>query len=418
MDSLSVIKLFRSQCKNVLVFNEIKGGYIDNSLQRGKTDVLMPLAGQPIHINSHDCAQNIFSVFMDTGMRSRKLGSMERWLLEVSKYVDLTVAYRGIESKDFLEQLEANRIRCLIRPSIWRLIRELKSKRYNIIHTHFSPFCYRTALIGRILGYRTIIKTLHSSLGHLSALHQIKLRLLLSLFSDILTVSRSLKQQVIRYSLKKPLRVHPIPLGIDLDGFRCAHRDASEYGIPKDAFLVGTVSRSVPIKGIPHLLEALAALCRKYPRIYGLLVVPGVEYEKNLQYLAQENLTERVRLLGVREDIANILASMDLFVLPSFSEGLPLALVEAMAMGLPCCGSRVEGIVEILSQSPFVQEILFEPGDAQAIVRCVENLLDGKDPRDLGAVNQRIVEENYSLEYCVSNLVTFYHCLLGVEVQK
>ena len=355
---------------------------------------------------------------MDTGMRSNKLGSMERWLLEFSKYVDLTVVYRGIESKDFLEQLEANSIRYLIRPSIWRLIRELRVKRYNIIHAHFGPSCYRTALVGRILGYRKIIKTLHSSLGHLSSLHQIKLRLLLSLFSDILTVSSSLKRQVIRYSLKKPSKVHPIPLGIDLDRFRWTRRDSSDYGFPDNAFVVGTVSRSVAVKGIPHLLEALTALCRKFPHIYGLLVVPGVEYEQNLQYITQENLTERIRLLDVREDIADILVNMDLFVLPSLSEGLPLALVEAMASGLPCCGSRVEGIEEILSQSPFAQEILFEPGEAQTIVGCVENLLNKKDLQDLGAVNRRIVEENYSLDHCVSNLVTFYHDLLGSKVRK
>ena len=355
---------------------------------------------------------------MDMGMRSNKLGSIERWLLEVSKYVDLTVVYRGIESKDFLEQFEANHIRYLLRPSIWRLIRELKSKRYHIIHTHFGPSCYRTALIGRILGYRKIIRTLHSSLGHLSALHQIKLRLLLSLFSDILTVSRSLKQQVIRYGLKEPSKVFPIPLGIDSNRFRCARRDASDYSIPKDAFVIGTVSRSVPIKDISHLLEALAALCRKYPRIYGLLVVPGVEYEQNIHYVTHSGLTDRIHLLGVREDIANILASIDLFILPSLSEGFGLALTEAMAMGLPCCGSKVEGIEEILSQSPFAQEILFEPGDAQAIVRCVENLLNKKNLRDLGAVNRRIMEENYSLEHCASNLVALYHDLLGVEVQK
>jgi glycosyltransferase involved in cell wall biosynthesis len=378
----------------------------------------MQQASQQNHITAHDCAKDLISVFMDTGMSSKKLGSMERWLLEVSKYVGLTVMYRSIESKDFLEQLEANHIRYIIRPSIWRLIRELKSKRYNIIHTHFGPSCYRIALVGRILGYRKIIRTLHSGLGHLSALHQIKLRLLLPLFSDILTVSRSLKQQVIRYRLKKPSRIYPIPLGIDLDRYGYARRDVSDSGIPKDAFVIGTVSRSVPVKGIPHLLEALAILCRKHTHVYGLLVVPGVEYEQNLQNITQENLTERIRLLGVREDIANILASIDLFILPSFSEGSPLALVEAMAAGLPCCGSRVEGIEEILSQSPFAQEILFEPGDAQAIVRCVENLLNKKGLQDLGAVNLRIVEENYDLEHCISNLVAFYHDLLGAKAQK
>ena len=378
----------------------------------------MHQVNRPIHIAADNGANCLVSIFMDMGMRSKKSGSIERWLLELSQYVDLKVVYWGIESKDFLEQLEANHIQYLIRPSIWQLIRELTARRYNIVHAHFSPSCYRTALVGRILGYRKIIKTFHSSLGHLSSLHRIKLRLLLVLFSEILTVSSSLKRQVMRYSLKKPSKVHSIPLGIDLDKFRRTHRDTSDYGFPNNAFIVGTVSRSVPVKGTSHLLEALAILCRKCPDIYGLLVVPGVEYEQNLQYITQENLTERIRLLGVREDIANILAHIDLFVLPSLSEGLPLALIEAMAAGLPCCGSRVEGIEEILSQSPFAQEILFEPGEAQTIVGCIENLLGKRDLEDLGVVNRRIVEENYSLDHCVSNLVTFYHDLLGVKAQK
>lgn len=129
-----------------------------------------------------------------------------------------------------------------------------------------------------------------------------------------------------------------------------------------DAFTLGHVGRFNSQKNHPFLLEIFAALLKREPNAVLLLVGGGADQEK-IQAKAQTmGLTDHIRFLGVRSDVANLMQAMDIFVFPSLFEGLPVTMVEAQAAGLPCVISNqippecilTEGLVEIcaLQSSP------------------------------------------------------------------
>ena len=109
------------------------------------------------------------------------------------------------------------------------------------------------------------------------------------------------------------------------------------------------------------------------------------EEEENLRRLASElGIADRVRLLGLRDDIDRVLAAGDLFVQPSLSEGLPLAVLEAMSAGLPIVATRVGGVGEAVVDGE--TGLLVEPGDAPGLALAVRRLLD--DPIALASFGE------------------------------
>jgi glycosyltransferase involved in cell wall biosynthesis len=110
-----------------------------------------------------------------------------------------------------------------------------------------------------------------------------------------------------------------------------------------------------------------------------------------------------IEFLGYRTDVPSILSMSDIFVLPSYSEGLPNALMEAMAAGCACVASGVGGVVELLSANE--AGLTVPPGDGAALRGAIEKLLDDPDLRSrLGARARRVIEEGYRLEQSADRL--------------
>ena len=125
--------------------------------------------------------------------------------------------------------------------------------------------------------------------------------------------------------------------GIDADRFiynendRNAVRD--ELGIVDSDILLGTVGRLTAVKNFPFIINMLKDLPDNYK-----LIIAGIGEDEDLlkQLIADNNLESRCKLLGIRKDIPQLLSAMDVFLLPSFSEGMPFSVIEAQASGLPC----------------------------------------------------------------------------------
>ncbi len=198
-------------------------------------------------------------------------------------------------------------------------------------------------------------------------------------------------------------------VGVDLKKPRAGtdSREAlrRELGIPGDAYVllsVGEVNRN---KNQASVLRALAKTGDR--RIWYVICGKGVSLEEDKALARKLKLEDRVLFVGYREDIEQFYAMADLFVFPSFREGLPVALMEAMAAGLPCVASRIRGNVDLLPESG----LLFEPGDTEALSRLVLRCM-GENLREEIERNARHLE-SFSLEAVGAQMEKIYAEALG-----
>lgn len=140
----------------------------------------------------------------------------------------------------------------------------------------------------------------------------------------------------------------------------------AEFGIPSTVVLIGNVGNLYPVKGQKHLIAAFARLLKSHPESRLVLVGRGGE-ETSLRKQVQDlEIPEgRIIFTGFRNDIENILNGLNLYVQPSLSEGHPLAVLEAMSLGIPVVASEVGGIPELFERGLY--GTLVSPGSSEAL---------------------------------------------------
>lgn len=210
----------------------------------------------------------------------------------------------------------------------------------------------------------------------------------------------------------RPERLRVIPNGIDLTRFRppadradAARAARERLGIPKDALVLGCVGRLDPQKAPLVLLEAFARL----ERPEAVLVFAG---EGPLEAALRERaapLGERVRLLGFRPDVPEVLAALDVFCLPSRWEGFGLALAEALACGLPAVASAVDSLPEVLGPAG----LLVPPDDPAALADALERLLSDPALRASLAAAAPVQAARFDLQVMRAAYVALYEELLA-----
>ena len=255
----------------------------------------------------------------------------------------------------------------------------LRSHRIQVAHSHEFGMAVYGAVAARRAGARHII-TMHGGRYYAEQRRRrLALRWAARRSDALVAVSRATAAD-----LRATLRLGDEAVRVVLNGipFRSGSRAAvrSELALRDDELLLVSVGNLYPVKGHAVLLRALGQLRRSgaLDAVPWRLALAGRgEEEARLRALVRdEGLAERVTLLGYREDVPDILAAADLFVMPSLMEGLPLALVEAMAAGLPVVVSDVGGIPEVAKQGS--EAILVPPGDPAGLAEGLATLM--RDP--------------------------------------
>jgi glycosyltransferase involved in cell wall biosynthesis len=158
-----------------------------------------------------------------------------------------------------------------------------------------------------------------------------------------------------------------VPNGIDLHRFDPSRYDRDRcrkaLGLQPDDFVVGAVARLAPQKNLDHLLRAAKMLIEKRDpsraRIRIIIAGPdGGSKEELIAQAARLGIAKHVRFIGSRSDVPQVLRAFDVFAMPSFHEGTPFALLEAMAMGLPIVASQVGSIPEIIDGNGYLVCVL------------------------------------------------------------
>jgi len=202
--------------------------------------------------------------------------------------------------------------------------------------------------------------------------------------SRITAVSQQARDTLCRHTSIAAERVTVIPNGVNTDRFLPGPRRGllQLVGVPTDAFVVGTVGRLDPVKGHRYLLEAAAEVVKVHPECHFVLVGHGVPaaVQETAWQAARLGLDGRVHVLGAREDVPELLREMDVFVLPSVSEGMSNALLEAMATGLPVVATKAGGSPEVVERGK--SGLLVPRCDSRGLSMAIACLIEDPTLRD------------------------------------
>ena len=224
----------------------------------------------------------------------------------------------------------------------------------------------------------------------------------------IVTTGEKLREQVLREAGMDAARVSSIPTGIDLTRFHPADRDAAraQLSLSPSASIVGIVATLRSWKGHRYLLQALAAMARK--DVLLLIVGDGPQRAAIAALVTELGLEARVTFAGNQEDVSPWMQAMDVFCLPSYAnEGVPQALMQAMACGLAVVSTPVGSIEEIVDDG--VTGVLVPPEDATQLRLAVEGLLGDRPRRDaLGARAAARARERFAEDRMVERMVAVF----------
>jgi glycosyltransferase involved in cell wall biosynthesis len=199
--------------------------------------------------------------------------------------------------------------------------------------------------------------------------------------------------------------------GVDVDAFDLAQAvDKKELGLPLDEPVIIWTGRLDPVKGFEEMLAAFAQIYQKLPAHF--LVVGEGPYRPQVErIIAERNLYDRVHLLGQRDDVPALLKAADLFLFCSRTEGLPNALLEAMAAGLPIIATNVPGCRDLIRHDH--TGWLVPSGSVNHIAQAIIALLNNKlKKQQLGRSARQWVKQNADLRDLIAQQFLFYKSLL------
>lgn len=199
--------------------------------------------------------------------------------------------------------------------------------------------------------------------------------------------------------------------GVDTERFR--PRNEARQGSTAD-LIIGSVTRFSAIKDPLNLVDAFIKICRDGAKPTLVMVGDGELREAALQRLRAAGIDEAARLPGSRDDIPDILHSMDVFVLGSLKEGISNTLLEAMASGLPVIATDTGGNPELVEDG--VNGMLVPPGNADALASAIATYIeDPQKRRNHGQASRRIAVSRFSINTMVDNYRQLYMSELGLQ---
>jgi glycosyltransferase involved in cell wall biosynthesis len=249
-----------------------------------------------------------------------------------------------------------------------------------------------------------------------SAKHDLGYRLMNPVFDLVLTVSEQVRRRCIERDGIASEKVATLYNGVELDSFERPQPSdlRSRLGLDLSSPLVITVGNIRHVKGIDVLIETAALVLRQRADVKFLVVgriSEPVYFEQLRQRIDQLGVHESVRFLGESERISSLLSECDIFFLPSRSEGFSNALIEAMASAIPCVATRVGGNAEAIEDGR--NGYLVETEDpVVAAERIISLLQDCQFAKEMGNAAKRIVEEKFTVEVMIRELVKHYERLL------
>jgi glycosyltransferase involved in cell wall biosynthesis len=239
-------------------------------------------------------------------------------------------------------------------------------------------------------------------------------RLTSRLVSGFIAVSDEVKKNMVEILGPIQDRIVVICNGVDVERYgqpvdKVSMR--SQLGLEATARLIAVVATFREPKGHRYMVEAMAALVPQHPDVHALFVGDGDLREELQTRVERLGLGEHIHFLGNRSDVPELLATSDLFVLPSLWEGLPMALIEAMAAGTPVVATAVSGTVQVMI--PGETGLVVPPGNSQMLAKAILELLsDPARAQAMGIAAKQRVQAEFSAQKQADEHLTLYYRLL------
>ena len=312
--------------------------------------------------------------------------------------------------------------------TLFRLVNVMRQERFTIVHTHTPKPSLLGQLAARIARVPIVINTLHGFYfhDHMSTTQRrfyIAMEKIAGRCSDVILSQNSEDVgTAINEGICRPDQIRFLGNGIDVTRFDRSRLDPAtlnrtrrDLGIPEGMLVVGFVGRLVAEKGIPELLQAAQRIATQYSNVRFLIVGP---YDAEKADALKPTIANKFGIAdictfpGMRQDMPEIYALMDIFVLPSHREGFPRSPMEASAMGVPCIVTDIRGCREAVEHGR--NGLLVPLGDVEALAAAIKELVENPEQAAImGSEGRRMALERFDERLVFEKVKAEYMRLLG-----
>jgi len=338
----------------------------------------------------------------------------------------------------FIEKIEGSEVevksvdmRSRFNPGvILRLANLMKRENVDIVHSQGARADFFARIAAKLAGVPIVVSTVPMPVEGFDVSPIRKLTYtVFNRFSErfvdrFIVVSDSLEKIMIEKHGIGPQRVVKIYNGIEKDEYCIADEEIAyrrskfrkESGLGEDVPVVGAIGRLVWQKGFEYLIEAIPDLLKEFKKARFLIVGEGPLKDGLNVKSKMLKIEDKIIFTGFRSDIKEILASIDILVMPSLLEGLPIVLLEAMAMMKPIVATDIDGIKEVLDNGK--TGLLIPPKNPRALTYAIVNLLLHRDKAyQMGIDARKVVEERFEVDIMVQKVEKVYEELLQLNLK-
>lgn len=304
----------------------------------------------------------------------------------------------------------------------YRLAKTFRQIRPNIIHTHKYKDSILASIVARLMRVPHVVRVVHGMPEPFRGLRNVKMagytiadRFVTGwLIDKVVAVSADIEKDLVRtYGSNRVVCIHN---GIDLEAIHVTMQRSEmrrDWHIGDQAVLIGTVGRLVPVKGHAILLEALRTLRESNHNVTLCIVGDGPLRGQLEAEVKRLGLEKSVMFAGHQERAYDFINMMDIFVLPSLHEGIPMVLLEALALKAPVVASRVGGIPEVVSDG--TSGMLVGPANADELAASIKDMIEDRDKAAaFGVVGRSQVEREFSASMMAERTAGMYRSLCKI----
>jgi sugar transferase (PEP-CTERM/EpsH1 system associated) len=295
-------------------------------------------------------------------------------------------------------------------PLILRLNRFFRRERVDLVQTHHLTQLIYSGIGARLAG-AALVHVEHDYFSLMLPKARGRLRALAPLCHQVVAVGDEIRAFLLREVNLRPSQVIVIRNGVDVTQYSPQRRVPRErLGLPTEGRLIGHVARLEAEKSQETLLRAFRIVLSTYADARLELVGDG-SLRGDLEKVARSlGIAKRVDFLGLRKDVADLLPHWEVFVLSSVREGLPLAVLEAMACARPVVATAVGEIPQVLCNG--ATGLTVPPGDPAALAASISAVLETPEwAAAIGRAARRLIEEKFSLDFTVKRYQALYETL-------